>query len=313
MLDLLSGLGIPAEPLLEGGHLPMRIVGGDWAQRVIEVGQTQSSQFLSAMLLVGASLPEGVELRLQAPPTSAPYLRLTVAELRAWGVPVETSYGTNPLVRISVSGAALAAQRRQIPVDASSALFWGAAAAIVPSASVALPGLDLSDGQPDAAAFDVLAQMGVRIETTAEAVVLRGPKQLTSAGLVNCANMPDATPALAVVACFAEAPTRLTGLKTLRVKESDRVATIAGELQRAGADVTVAGEDDLIVTPRALSSDPVTIQTWDDHRIAMALAVFGLRRGGISIADPGCVNKSYPGFWGDLGRFAAEPQPGDTA
>jgi len=244
--------------------------------------------------------------------TSEPYLKLTIAELQEWGVDVTAEHEDGRLARITVPSTPLHARDRIIPADASSALFWAAAAAIIPGAHLTIPRLGLDDGQPDAAAFKVLQEMGLGIENLEEGVRLRGPAQLHAIGTIDCDGMPDAAPALAVAACFADGQTRLTGLGTLRHKESDRVMTIAGELGRAGADVAIEG-DDLVIRPVPLPDSAVTIQTWDDHRIAMALAVLGLRRGGISVFDPGCVAKSYPMFWEDLARLYGEARSGDTA
>ncbi|MDP7029774.1 MAG: 3-phosphoshikimate 1-carboxyvinyltransferase [Phycisphaerales bacterium] len=312
MSSLLAALGIDVDPLGDAEHLPLRVRGGHWKQRVLEVGETASSQFLSALMLVAPSMPDGLELRLRAAPTSAPYLALTIAELRRWGVEVQTGYGDGYAARITVPHTPLQAQRRAIPPDASSALFWGVAATILPGSCVRLPGVSLDDGQPDAAAFSVLEEMGLQVSPQAGGVTLAGPQAVRSVGRIDCDRMPDAAPALAVACLFADAPTQLTGLSTLRHKESDRVATVAGELSRAGGDVA-AVEDDLIVRPGILPDTPVTLETWDDHRIAMAGAVLGLRRGGVSISDPDCVAKSYPDFWRDLLAFAPEPPTGDTA
>lgn len=310
LIDLLTTLGVEVQG--EGDHLPIRVRGNVWCRRTLDVGRTASSQFLSALLLVAPRMPDGIELRLTEAPTSAPYLAMTIAELRRWGVEVNTGYGHGFAATISVTPGAISPHDRYIPADASSALFWAVAAAITPGTTLLLPGVAIGEGQPDAAAFPVLAEMGLRIEQVEGGVRLFSPLTLRSVGLIDCCNMPDAAPALAVAACMADAPTRLTGLDTLRSKESDRIEAIASELTRAGAGVEVAG-DDLHIIPRPLPETPITMQAWQDHRIAMAMAVLGLRRGGVSIADPGCVAKSYPAFWDDLAHFAAATGSGDTA
>jgi len=309
LADLLRMLGIDIQG--EGDHLPLRVRGGEWSTRSVDVGSMASSQFLSALLLVAPGMPLGVELRLREAPPSAPYLAMTIAELRRWGVDVTTGYGNGYAATIGVGPTSIEPLDRQLPADASSALFWAVAAAIVPETRVTLSGLTLGDGQPDAAAFPVLKEMGLCMEPGEGGVTLATPEALRSVGIIDCCNMPDAAPALAVAACLADAPTKLTGLETLRVKESDRVETIASELGRAGANVEVAGND-LHIYPQPLPDTPVTIQTWQDHRIAMAMAVLGLRRGGVSVADPDCTAKSYPGFWDDLACFAAAAPSGDT-
>ncbi len=312
MSGLLGDLGVEVDDLGDSDHLPLLVRGSSWTNSVLEVGKTASSQFLSALLLVAPTMPGGLELRLRAAPTSAPYLTLTIAELRRWGVDVKTDYGDGYAARISVSHTPLQARRRAVPPDASSALFWGVAATILPGSHVTLPGLELADGQPDAAAFQVLQDMGLGVRESESGVSLKGPAVVRSAGRIDCDRMPDAAPALAVACCYADAPTQLTGLSTLRHKESDRVATVAGELTRAGGDVK-AVEDDLIVRPSPMPERPVTIETWNDHRIAMAGGILGLRRGGVAISDPSCVAKSYPAFWDDLRAFARRPSSGDTA
>ncbi|MCH2141165.1 MAG: 3-phosphoshikimate 1-carboxyvinyltransferase [Phycisphaerales bacterium] len=312
MAPLLEALGATVEFLGTPQSLPMAVQGGPWKVSQLDMGQMTSSQFLSALLLVGASMPSGLELRLQEAPPSEAYLRLTIAELRAWGVDVEVEERDHHLTRVHVAGGGMPSQSRSIPADASSALFWAAAASLMPGSRVHLECLDLKDDQPDAAAFSVLAAMGLTLEMADDGLWCLGPDQLRAVGTVDCSAMPDAVPALAAAACFADGPTRLTGLSTLRVKESDRIATVAGEWGRAGADIQIEG-DDLIIRPQPLPDHPVTLQTWQDHRIAMGGAILGLRRGGVSIADPGCTAKSYPGFWADLARFAADAPSGDNA
>jgi 3-phosphoshikimate 1-carboxyvinyltransferase len=312
MVELLSSLGVNVEAVNGSGHLPLRVVGGPWKANCLNVGAMASSQFLSALLLVASRMPGGLDLQLAAPATSEPYLQLTIAELLEWGLKPSVQYEGDRIARITVLPAAIRPHDRVVPADASSALFWAAAAAVIPGSQFLIPRLRLDDGQPDAAAFEVLRGMGLEIERDEAGVRLLGPSRLSAAGTIDCSGMPDAAPALAVVGCFAEGETRLTGLHTLRHKESDRVSAIAGELGRAGADVRIDA-DDLLIRPRAMPETPVTIQTWDDHRIAMAGAILGLRRGGISIADPGCVAKSYPGFWDELARLYGKSHSGDTA
>ena len=313
MVDLLGELGVSVEALGRPGCLPMRVQGGDWSRNMLRVGRTASSQFASGLLMVGTQMAGGLELRFDAAPTSAPYLELTLAEMERWGASVQVDRSHGHIVRIQVSASPLACAHRTIPPDASSALFWASAAAILPDSAITLSGLQLADGQPDAQAILALQRMGLSVQRVETGVLLRGPRCLTSLGTLDCEDMPDAVPALAVAACFADHPTRMTGLSTLRHKESDRVATVAGELRRAGGRVRIEG-DDLVIEPGMEEvGEAVTLQTWDDHRIAMAGAVLGLRRGGISIADPQCVAKSYPAFWEDHARLYADEHCGDTA
>ncbi|MCH2142000.1 MAG: 3-phosphoshikimate 1-carboxyvinyltransferase [Phycisphaerales bacterium] len=311
-LDLLAQVGIAGTWQGEDGNLPVTIHGGPWNTPRLEVGEAASSQFVSAMLLAAPATEQGICVTFQEPVVSESYVRLTVHELQSWGLDARLQEQDGQLHVIEVPPGRPAPQMREVPPDASSALFWAAAAAILPGSSITLTGVTLEDDQPDSAAIGVLASMGMTTEQTEHGLRCLGPDQLSSPGTIDCALMPDAAPALAVACCWASSQTRLTGLSTLRAKESDRVSTIAGELNRAGFDVTIDG-DDLIVVPSDPEATPVTLQTWDDHRIAMAMAVMGLRRGQVEIADPEVTSKSYPGFWVDLGRLYGSTESGDTA
>ncbi len=312
MVILLNRLGVHVEATHHEGHLPLSVTGANWNGNPLQVGQTASSQFLSALLLVAPATELGLTMHLHAPPTSGSYFMMTLEELRRWGVPISVARGQDPLMEIGVQPTRPTPCEREIAGDASSALFWAVAASIIPGSVVSLPRVHLGDGQPDAAAFEVLAAMGVPISQNADAAEVRGPDTLRAVPEIDCQDFPDAVPALAVACAFASETTRLRGLHTLRLKESDRIAAIATELGNAGVQVDIVG-DDLIIHPADPPDDPITCQTYDDHRIAMAMAVMGLRRGGVSIEDPDCVSKSYPAFWADLATFAAAGLSGDTA
>jgi 3-phosphoshikimate 1-carboxyvinyltransferase len=148
--------------------------------------------------------------------------------------------------------------------------------------------------------------MGASVEFTASGIAIRGPQELLPID-ADLSDMPDAAMTLAAVACFATGPSRLSGLRTLRVKETDRIAAMVTELSKIGATVepfAAAGDEGITITPPSRpTTDDVIFDTYDDHRMAMSLALIGLRRRGVSIRDPGCVAKTYPGFWQDLSRL----------
>lgn len=199
----------------------------------------------------------------------------------------------------------ISARDVSVEVDASSAVYFAVAAAIVPGARVELLGKVPASRQPDWRLLDVLAAMGATVESRGDgattSVVVRGPERLR-AMKVNATLFPDASMALAIACACAAGTSVITGLKTLRVKETDRVAALAAELTKVGCEV-VATDDSLRITPPAPRTDRVTIETYGDHRMAMSFAVLGLVRPGIEIVDPGCVAKSYPGFWSDFARL----------
>lgn len=289
----------------DAGRLPLEVSGGGLRGGRIAVGETASSQFLSACLLVAPATSQGVELILTSPPTSGPYLWMTLRVLREAGLSVELdrdlpregSPADGP-TRIHVPRQPINARAWSIEPDASSAVFLAAAAAIVPGSSILIERLQRSGGQPDAAAIDALAGMGATIEWTTRGVRIDAPAELRGITL-DASGCPDAVPALAAVAACASTPSRLVGLATLRVKESDRIEAIAEGMRACGVGVEV-GPDWLTITPRSMLPTPAMVDPRADHRIAMAFAVLGLRREGLAVLDPACVGKSDPGFWDRL-------------
>ncbi|MFK7882843.1 MAG: 3-phosphoshikimate 1-carboxyvinyltransferase, partial [Phycisphaerales bacterium] len=151
----------------------------------------------------------------------------------------------------------------------------------------------------DAGFPGALERMGCAVERDADGVAAVAPSHLRGAE-IDLKDMPDAGPALAVVAAFADAPTVIRGVRTLRVKETDRIAAARIELAKIGCTVEedFGGDPDVMrVVPGADPGGAVSFATYDDHRMAMSLALVSLRRGGVTVEDPKCVGKTYPTFW----------------
>ena len=308
LVELLRGLGAEVAYADADGRLPVRVTptprfrGG-----TVSVGTTRSSQFISALLLVAPFLARGLEIRFEGPVTSRSYVELTLAALRACGLRVDERDG-----RLSVPRQMLRGQTLAIPPDASSAVPWWTAAALRAGWSVRIPGLVGAPFQPDEAYPRCLALMGAEVGREAAggsgvgATVVRGGAVLRAPlGAIDMSLCPDAALSLAALAARAHGRTTISGLRTLKVKETDRIAALAAELGRLGCSVETTRER-LAVDPASGHERPAVIETYRDHRMAMAFAVLGLVRGGISIRDPACVAKSYPGFWRDLGRLYDE-------
>ncbi len=292
-IEMLRRLGARIEYAEEEGRLPVRVIPGSLAGGTIEVPTTLSSQFISALLLVAPFLPRGIELRSCAPMTSESYVVLTADTLRRFGIAVEK-------LRVGpqrVTGCELA-----IEPDASSAAFWMIAAAILAPSRLRLPGVHVPSAQPDARVADLLRNAGAQLDATAEGLEVRGAGPLRWPAEIEASGMPDAAVALAAASTLADKPVRIRGLRTLRVKESDRIAALAAELGKLGCGVEADGES-IAIDPSSRNDRPAVIETNNDHRMAMAFAVLGLARPGLSIRGPACVAKSYPGFWSDLARL----------
>ena len=182
--------------------------------------------------------------------------------------------------------------RYVIEPDASAASYVFAAAAVL-GGRATVTGLGTQARQGDLAFVDLLEQMGATVERTASATTVTGTGALHGID-VDMAQLSDTAPTLAVVAAFADSPTRVTGIGFIRGKETDRIGAVVAELRRLGLDAAEE-PDGFVVHP--VPMHPATVHTYDDHRMAMSFAVAGLRVPGIQIADPGCVAKTFPGFW----------------
>ena len=297
-------------------RLPMRVRGGSLRGGRIDIGATASSQFVSALMLVAPALADGIDIHFTDEPTSASYLELSLAALAAAGVnfevvrrPVLLSAASvgGGLARITIAPQPIAGGTIDIEPDASSAVY-PAAAAVLCGSTVTLEGLARHSAQPDIGFLDDLAMRGARVEVVGNSTRVSAGKLLRGHD-ANYARMPDAAVMAMVLAACADGPSLFTGLATLRVKESDRIAAVATGLRALGATVET-GDDWARIHPLPAINpaiDPainpamkVAIDTVNDHRIAMAFAILGLARGGVSIANPGCVGKSWPGFWTSL-------------
>ena len=184
-----------------------------------------------------------------------------------------------------------------VPPDASTAAYWWLVGALVPEASMTVPNFAHSMDQPDAALLSVFEDMGAKVTRSGTDVILTGGS--LSGVEVDCEDFPDGAVALGAACAFAETPSRLTGLHTLRVKECDRVHALATEIGRLGGRV-VEHQDALDITPAPRQGPELEVAAWNDHRMAMAFGSLGLVRSGIWVRDPGCVAKSHPGFWDDV-------------
>jgi 3-phosphoshikimate 1-carboxyvinyltransferase len=190
-----------------------------------------------------------------------------------------------------------------IEPDASNATYFLAAAAIHPGAKVTVEGLGKRSLQGDVGFADVLHRMGADLLFGGDFITVIGPKVLRGIE-VDLSAMPDTAQTLAAAALFAQGPTTITGLHTLRVKETDRVAALAAELTKLGAEVEVEG-DDLTIHPPEKGVSPAAVHTYDDHRMAMSFALAGTKSPGVTIKDAECVNKTYPRYFEDLERVLA--------
>jgi 3-phosphoshikimate 1-carboxyvinyltransferase len=257
-----------------------------------------SSQFLSGLLMTAPAAQSPVELVIDGPLVSQPYVQMTLKVMKSFGVEVETSN--------SLSDVNIRAPQRYGPVeyaiepDASAASYFWAAAAIT-GGEVTVEGLSANSLQGDVAFVDCVEKMGCE--------VMRNSKSITVVGRplrgidIDMNGISDTVQTLAVVAMFAESPTTIRNVAHIRHKETDRIAAVAIELRKLGVEV-VERPDGLSIRPGKLK--PSEIDTYNDHRMAMSFALAGLRIPGVRIKNPSCVDKTYPAFFDDLKKAVGD-------
>ncbi len=296
--DALRSLGARIHDDERRGHLPVE-VQGPLAHGTVELSGDASSQFLSGLLLAGPAVPGGIAVRLTTELISRPYVEMTGAVMAAFGATVTEGDGT-----WTVEGSGYRPTTYAIEPDASAASYaW--AAALVTGGRVTVPGLHRRSLQGDVAFAQVLEQMGAEVTWHADAVTVAAGDGLRGVD-VDMAHISDTVPTLAALAALADGPTTIRGVGFIRDKESDRIAGPVAELQRCGIQAE-ATDDGLVIHPGPVR--PATFQTYRDHRMAMAFGLLGLRVPGMAVRDPGCVAKTFPGFWDLLDELRAGTVP----
>ena len=297
LLAALRQLGAEIGCLSREGYAPLDVTGGSLRGGFCRLDAGSSSQFLSALLMAGLAAPETVTIEVAAL-TSEPYVDLTLAAIAELGGRVHRS---GNLFRVSPSEL----EGGEVTVESDfSAVAYPAAAAMLSGGRVLIEGPRQDSCQGDRRFVDLLASLGGRIRWRDDGLeVAAGTLRAIDADL---SQTPDQVPTLAALAPFAAGTTRITGVPHLRIKESDRLSAMAQELTRVGAEVSELSDGLVIPGVWARSAPPTTpveVRTHGDHRIAMSMALVGLRRPGLRIRDPGVVSKSYPEFWNDLDRL----------
>lgn len=298
--DALTQLGVTVEPGGTPGGLPVTVTGPPRGGAVSLPGDV-SSQFVSALMLIGPYVPGGLRVELTTDLVSRPYVELTAAVMGWFGID-----GVRVDDRsIAVPPGSYRATDVAIEPDASSASYPLAAAAIS-GRPVTVAGLGTASLQGDARFADLLAEMGCRVRRTAGSVtVWREPDDVLRGIDVDMADVSDLVPTLAVVAACAATPTTIRGVGFIRAKESDRLGDLAVELGRAGVRISET-DDGLVVEPSATELRHAELGTHHDHRLAMAFGVLAPAvPGGLVVDDPAVVSKSWPGFWDAMGELAS--------
>jgi 3-phosphoshikimate 1-carboxyvinyltransferase len=288
LLDALQQIGVKARSLNDNGCPPVEITGATIRVGQVDINCQKSSQYLSALLLIAPCTQNGLEIRVTGGPVSRPYVDLTIDLMKTFGLRLERE----GYRRFNVPGGQIyRAGEYAVEADCSqAAYFWGAAA--ITGADIKVTGVKADSAQGDIGFVDLLRQMGCRVSRGSDGIGVAGGS--LSAIEADLADMPDQVPTLAVVAAFARGTTVIKNVAHLKSKESDRLTATVTELKKMGIEAACS-ENVLVV--KGGKPKGSTIDTYNDHRIAMSFAIAGLNVPGVSIRNEGCVEKSFPAFW----------------
>ena len=291
LVEALTQLGVKVECLQKPNAVPLRVHGGSFRGGAVELPGNLSSQYISGLMMGAPYLCEGLQIDIRGELVSRPYLAMTVQIMRDFGVEVTC---VDERRFVIPGGQRYRGQPYAVEPDASAASYFFAAAAIT-GGRVRVPRLGTRSLQGDRRLVHILEQMGCTLTEGADFTELVGPEPGSLRGVeVDMADLSDVAQTLAVVAPFAQSPSRVRGIGFIRHKETDRVGAVVRELSRAGVRAEEE-PDGFVVYPG--EPQPAAIETYDDHRMAMSFALLGLVRPGIVIRDPGCVSKTFPGYF----------------
>lgn len=294
VLGALERLGVSIES--ESNGLPVTVCGpivDDGSMPSVRLAASVSSQFTSGLLLAAACMPRGLRVEIDGDVVSRPYLEMTVAVMRSFGAIVDSPDGWTFVVQPG----GYRGTDYSIEPDASAASYFFALAAIC-GGRVVVDGLGSNSMQGDIRFVDVLESMGAIVERSDHSIAVTGaPLKGVDADF---SQISDTAQTIAAVAVFAEGPTRVFGIDFIRNKETDRIAAVVRELQRLGIQAT-EDVDGFTVEPGPTRA--ATVETYDDHRMAMSMTLIGLARPGVSIADPACVRKTFPTYFDEIERL----------
>lgn len=296
LVDALNELGAKIEYIEKEGYPPLRIYGSALQGGRIEMQGNVSSQYISALLMLAPTMQQGLRLVLQGDIISVPYIQMTIKIMEQFGI---QSYWKGN--EIYIPNQAYTPVPFVVEGDWSAASYWYEMLALAPQGEVELKGLYKDSVQGDAAIATIFEHIGVKTKFTKQGVILSKKAPKKGKLVYNFANQPDLAQTCVVCCCLLGIPFYFSGLQSLKIKETDRIYALVTELKKLG--YVVHQKDNSILEFNNERCDVATeqsIDTYDDHRMAMAFAPACIKVGEISINEPHVVTKSYPNFWVDL-------------
>lgn len=302
LVNALRSLGANIEYMQKQGFPPLRITGKTLIGTEVEIDGNVSSQFISALLLIVPELPNGLVIKFKGEVTSKPYINMTLKIMEEFRV-----YGQWHEQHISVSQQQYHKKSEpnyafQVEADWSSASYWYAIAALSQEVDFTIKGLKQPSLQGDAMITDMFTFFGIKTEYTSEGIHLTKTQQTTEYFGFDFSDCPDLVQAVAVVASTKSITTLFNGVHTLHIKETDRIHALKNELKKLSTEVKINNANSIEIKPQQypISQQSIIINTYNDHRMAMAFAALAMNKDSVIIDTPEVVKKSYPNFWEDL-------------
>ena len=296
LVDALNQLGADVTYLEKTGFPPLRTSGRQLSGNIIEINGNVSSQFVSAILLIAPILPDGLTIRIKGKTVSASYIKMTLELMQRAGI--RSKYEKNV---ITIARQDYVSDGICVECDRSAASYWYQIAALANDSELLLEGLTEKSMQGDAIISQMKRPFGIKTEYTDEGAILTKSRNLCLTLWLDFLDAPDLVQTMAVTCCLNNTRFCFTGVKTLRVKETDRIAALQNELLKLGYCIRETKPG--ILEWRGERAEPqhsITISTYNDHRMAMAFAPAAIHFPGLQIENPEVVSKSYPNFWNDL-------------
>ena len=297
LVNALRELGAQIEYAGKEGFPPLRIHGTELKGNELTLKGNVSSQYISALLMIGPVLKNGLRLHLTGEIISLPYINLTLQLMKEFGAKAAWTSGNS----IEVAPQPYTPVSFMVESDWSAASYWYQIAALSEQAEIELMGLFRNSYQGDSRGAEVFSRLGITTEFTHEGVLLKKSNRLVEQLNEDFVDIPDLAQTFAVTCCLLGIPFRFTGLQSLKIKETDRIFALKTELRKLGyllQDV----QDSILIWDgeRCQPEAQPVIQTYEDHRMAMAFAPAALRFPEMRIAEPQVVTKSYPTYWENL-------------
>jgi len=297
LVNALKELGANIEYTEKEGYPPLKILGSSLQGKTLELPGDISSQYISALLMIAPTVTDGLTLKLKGDITSRPYINLTLKLMEQFGIRSEWADDT-----IIVREQELKPVESKAEGDWSAASYWFQIAALSKSdVNITLKGLDRYSLQGDSEVANLFTQLGVKHKFSQKGLQLTKSEVVTKHFSYNFSNQPDLAQTFAVTCACLNIPFHLTGLHTLKIKETDRINALIAEAGKLGFVFTTNNVDNLRWDgTKTKINEPPIIKTYHDHRMAMAFAPAAITVGSFTIENPDVVSKSYPGYWEDL-------------